>query len=135
MLKSAWYQVLKNFMNPLEIFKKHWVAKVGVFHQMFCLRMLIGKTTSCNYSLAAVLEFSHSVAVFELNRTNWQDFITFLWFILFVIYFARGYVFGGLFHLFELKQRKIITEPYICLQNVWHRPLLNATLQPIDQAS
>ena len=31
---------------------------------------------------ATVLELSHSVAVFELNRTIWQDFIAFLWFIL-----------------------------------------------------
>ena len=31
---------------------------------------------------ATVLELSHSVTVFELNRTIWQDFIAFLWFIL-----------------------------------------------------
>ena len=38
--KSNVYE-LKNFMDTLEVVKKHWVAKIGVF----CLRML-GKSTS-----------------------------------------------------------------------------------------
>ena len=36
---------VKNFMDPLEVVKKHWVAKIGVFRPLFCLRML-GKSTS-----------------------------------------------------------------------------------------
>ena len=68
---GVWY--LKDFMDRLEVVKKHWVAKTGVFCPLFCLGML-GKST--------VLELSLLAAVFELNRTIWQGFIAFLWFIL-----------------------------------------------------
>ena len=53
-----------------------------------------------------VLELGLSVALFELNRTIWQDF-----FCIFVIYFTKGNFFGNLLHPFELKYRKFITEP------------------------
>ena len=50
-----------------------------------------------------------------------------------MIYFARGHFFGKRLHTFELKLRKVVTEPHIPLQNVWQDPLLNASLLPIDQ--
>ena len=58
---------VKNFMDPLEVVKKYWVAKIGVFRPLFCLGIL-GKSTS------------YSTGVFELDRTIWQDFMAFLWF-------------------------------------------------------
>jgi hypothetical protein len=62
-------------MDPLEVVKKHWVAKIGIF--VYC------SVSECLANQqATVLELGHSVAVFELNRTIWLYFIAFLWFIL-----------------------------------------------------
>ena len=60
---------LKNFMDPLEVVKKHRVPKIGVFCPLFCLGMLGYSTGTQPLS---------SVAIFELNRTIWQYFIAFL---------------------------------------------------------
>ena len=39
------WTLVKNFMDPLEVVKKQWVPKIGVFCPLFCLGML-GKSTS-----------------------------------------------------------------------------------------
>ena len=63
-------------MDPLEVVKKHWVAKTGVFLSVAC------SVSECLANQQAkVLELSHSVTAFDLKRTIWQYFIAFLWFI------------------------------------------------------
>ena len=41
-----------------------------------------------------------------------------------MIYYNRGNIFGNLFHTFELKERTIVTEAHIPLQNVLQDSLI-----------
>ena len=55
--------------------KKHRARKISVFVHCSVSECLANQPTT-------VLELGLSVALFEINRTIWQDFFPFLWFIL-----------------------------------------------------
>ena len=74
---------------------------------LFCLGILCKST---NYS--SVLKLSHSVAVFEPNRTIWQDFISFFWFIL----PGATFLVTSSIHLNWNKENLLLN--HTCLQNM-----------------
>ena len=65
------------------------------------------KDTEFTYirSLLSKTQFTKwfQIAVFELNKTIWQDF-----FGIFVIFLIMDNLFGTLFYVFELKQREML---------------------------
>ena len=90
------YATVRNFMDPLEVVKKHWVAKIGVFCPLFCFQML-GKSRS------------YSTGTQPLRSCFWAKFDR--TYCIFAIYFTKANFFGNLFH----------SNLCLCLQTVWHR--------------
>ena len=66
---------IKNFMDPLEVVKKHRVPNICIFFHCCVSECLVNRQPT-------VLELGLLAAVFELNRTIWQDLIAFLRFFL-----------------------------------------------------
>ena len=73
-----------------------------------------------------VLELGLSVALFELNRTIWQDFFAFLWFIL-----PRATFLVTSYILLSWNIENLL-QTTISLQHVWHRALLHVSYLPIQ---